>query len=414
MRPPITAGRVPRNSRFVNLSVEFCGAPAVMRAPANRNPPQARMLGRALDLCFISLSSRARPGILLRSRALRTKLFLRTATNSDETDALGCGRVSCGSSRPLFSLFPFEAAVRRCRVPFLPITATHARLSSRSHPSHGLRESFLEAGCDPSFPSLDGTPRHGLFQNVSGTFKIERQPNEQVLLTDNPLYFQARRVERFAGDLYFVQGAWITICDPQHPKWQFFAPEARIRLDKTVALVNANFRLFRVPLVWLPYATAPAGSKIRQSGLLIPEVGQSSRKGFIFGDAFYLAPLAWLDTTFGAQYMSRRGVLERGNFRARPFENTSVEYTYFGVDDRGLLTDGTRSPQGGQQQRLEIQSLLPHGWRFVTDYNHLSSLTFRLAFADTFGDAINAEVQSALFLTNNFRGFSLNLRSEER
>jgi len=45
----------------------------------------------------------------------------------------------------------------------------------------------------------------------------------------------------------------------------------------------------------------------------------------------------------------------------------------------------------------------------VTDYNHLSSLTFRLAFADTFGDAINAEVQSALFLTNNFRGFSLNL-----
>ena len=35
---------------------------------------------------------------------------------------------------------------------------------------------------------------HGLFQNVHGTFKIERQPNEQVLLTENPLYFQARSV----------------------------------------------------------------------------------------------------------------------------------------------------------------------------------------------------------------------------
>jgi LPS-assembly protein len=250
---------------------------------------------------------------------------------------------------------------------------------------------------------------HGLFQNVHGTFKVVRQPNEQVLLTDNPLYFQARTVERFAGDLYFVQRAWITICDPEHPKWQFYAPEARIRLDKTVALVNANFRLFRVPLVWLPYATAPAGAKVRQSGLLIPDIGQSSRKGFIFGDAFYLAPLSWMDTTFGAQFMSRRGVLERGSFRAKPFENTSIEYTYFGVDDRGLLNpDGTRSPQGGEQQRLELQSLLPHGWRFVTDYNQLSSLTFRLAFADTFGDAINSEVRSAMFLTNNFRGFSLN------
>src|SRR5439155_5045863 len=121
---------------------------------------------------------------------------------------------------------------------------------------------------------------HGLFQNVHGTFKIERQPNDQVLLTDNPLYFEARTVERFAGDLYFVQRAWITICDPGRPKWQFYAPEARIRLDKTVALVNANFRLFRVPLIWLPYATAPAGRKVRQSGFLIPDIGQSSRKGF--------------------------------------------------------------------------------------------------------------------------------------
>lgn len=251
---------------------------------------------------------------------------------------------------------------------------------------------------------------HGLFQNVHGTFKVVRQPNDQVLLTDNPLYFEARTVERFAGDLYFVQRAWITICDPEHPKWQFYAPEARIRLDKTVALVNANFRLFRVPLVWLPYATAPAGSKVRQSGFLIPDIGQSSRKGFILGDAFYLAPLSWLDTTLGGQFMSRRGFLERGDFRAKPFENTSVEYTYFGVDDRGLLNPGstTRSPQGGQQQRLEIQSLLPHGWRFVTDYNQLSSLTFRLAFADSFGEAINSEVRSAIFLTNNFRGFSLN------
>jgi len=250
---------------------------------------------------------------------------------------------------------------------------------------------------------------HGSFHNVRGTIKVERQPNPEVLLTDNPLYFEARDVERFAGDVYLVHGAWITICDPTHPKWQFYAPHARIRVDKTVALVNANFRLFRVPLLWLPYATAPAGPKVRGSGFLIPDIGQSSRKGFIFGDAFYFAPRPWLDATFGAQLMSRRGNLERGQFRAKPFENTSIQYTYLGVNDRGLLNpDGSRSPQGGEQQRLEIQSLLPNGWRFVTDYNQLSSLTFRLAFADTYGEAINSEVRSAVFLTKNFSGFSLN------
>jgi LPS-assembly protein len=250
---------------------------------------------------------------------------------------------------------------------------------------------------------------HGFFQNVRGTIKIERAPNPALLLSDNPLYFEAQDVERFPDDVYVVHRAWITICDPAKPKWQFYAPRARIRLNKTVALVNANFRLFRVPLIWLPYVTTPAGEKVRQTGFLIPDVGQSSRKGFIIGDAFYLAPTPWMDATIGGQYLSRRGSLERASFRAKPFEDTSIEYSYFGVQDRGLLNpDGTRSPQGGEQQSLEIKSLLPGGWRFVTDYNYLSSLTFRLAFADTFGEAINSEVRSAVFLTNNFRGFSLN------
>ncbi|HEX4546160.1 MAG TPA: LPS assembly protein LptD [Candidatus Acidoferrum sp.] len=250
---------------------------------------------------------------------------------------------------------------------------------------------------------------HGLFHNVHGTVKIERRPNPSVLISGNPLYFEARDVERFAGDVYLVRRAWITVCDPEHLTWQFYAPHARIRLDKTAALVNANFRLFRVPLIWLPYATAPAGPKVRQTGLLIPDIGQSSRKGFIAGDAFYWAPKPWLDATLGAQFLSRRGVLERGSFRGKPFEDTSLAYSYFGVDDRGLLNpDGTRNKQGGEEQRLEIQSLLPRGWRFVTDYNQLSSLTFRLAFSDTFGEATNSEVRSAVFFTNNFRGFSLN------
>jgi LPS-assembly protein len=254
---------------------------------------------------------------------------------------------------------------------------------------------------------------HGTFTNVRGTVKIERRANPLILTSQNPLYFQAPEVERFPGDIYLVRRGWITICDPQHPTWQFYAPHARIRLDKTVALVNANFRLYRVPLIWLPYATAPAGEKIRQSGILLPVISQSNAKGFVLGDALYLAPKPWLDTTLGYEFLSKRGSAERAEFRARPFENTSIKYTYFGVIDRGLRLPGPNDTtlvekQGGHQQQLEVQSLLPQGWRFVADVNELTSLTFRLAFADTFGDAITSEVRSATFLTNNFRGFSLN------
>ena len=247
-----------------------------------------------------------------------------------------------------------------------------------------------------------GTGR-GTFINVRGTVKIERQPNPTILVTDNPLYFEARLVERFGNDFYIIHQAWITVCDPRQPKWQFYAPRARVRLGKTMALVNANFRLFRVPLIWMPYATAPAGAKIRQSGLLVPVAGNSTSKGFVFGDEFYWAPASWMDTTLGAEYLSRRGSAERAQFRATPWENTTIRYTYFGVIDR--------EHQGGHQQRLSLQSLLPHDWRFVADVNELSSLTFQLAFSPTYGEAINSDIRSSIFLTHNFRGFSFNLAS---
>ncbi len=249
----------------------------------------------------------------------------------------------------------------------------------------------------------------GTFKNVRGTVRLERRPNPSVLITQNPLYFEAKEVERISADNYIVRHSWFTVCDPQHPTWQFYAPEAKISLNKSVALINSNFRIYRVPLIWLPFATAPAGDHIRQSGFLVPIVGNSNSKGFIIGDAFYWAPKSWMDATVGFEYFSRRGPAERAEFRARPFENTVIKYTYYGVQDRGIPgPNDTIQNQGGYQQQLEIQSLWNHGWRFVTDLNQLSSLTFRLAFADSYGDAINSDVRSAVFLTNNFRGYSFN------
>ena len=140
----------------------------------------------------------------------------------------------------------------------------------------------------------------GTFTIVRGFIKIERKPNPTVLITENPLYFEAKNVEKYNNDLYILSSAWITVCDPEHPRWQFFAQHARVQVDKKVALVNANFRLLQIPLVWLPYATAPAGTKVRESGFLIPIIGNSSSKGLVLGDAFYWAPAPWLDTTLGA------------------------------------------------------------------------------------------------------------------
>ena len=255
----------------------------------------------------------------------------------------------------------------------------------------------------------------GVFRNVRGSIHMERRGNPMVLISQNPLYFQAKEVDRISEDVYDVHHGWFTICDPRSPTWQFYAPEAHVTLEKSVAMVNANFRLFRVPLLWTPFATAPAGTHVRQSGFMLPVLGNSNSKGFVFGDAFYWAPKPWLDTTAGFEYFSKRGPGERGVFRAQPFENTTIKYSYRGVQDRGIVVGTPTGPelekQGGYEQEVEVQSVWKDGWRFVTDFNQLSSPIFRLAFAGTYSEAINSEIRSSVFLTKNFGAYSFNLSS---
>ncbi|MGH9680930.1 MAG: LPS-assembly protein LptD [Candidatus Acidiferrales bacterium] len=258
----------------------------------------------------------------------------------------------------------------------------------------------------------------GRFEHVRGAVNAAHPPNSAVLVSPNPLIFEAAEVRRLDARTYTVDHAWLTVCLPEKPSWKFYASHATLHVEKSVALVDANFRLFRVPLLYLPYATFPAGRNLRQSGLLMPEFSDTSLKGIVVGDGYYWAPKSWMDLSLGGAYLSRRGGQQNEEFRAKPWENVTLSAKYFGVIDRGLPTAVTDASgnvvnelvkQGGHSAQFELDAHLPHGWRAVTDYNQLSSLTFQLAFAPTFGDAVNSEVRSSEFLTNNFHGFSVDL-----
>jgi LPS-assembly protein len=116
-----------------------------------------------------------------------------------------------------------------------------------------------------------------------------------------------------------------------------------------------------------------------------------------------------MDLTLGGAYYSRRGWAQNGELRMRPWENANLEATYFGVMDRGLEQPDGAPPlkQGGHEARLLFTAQLPDQWRAVADLDQLTSLTFRLAFSETFTQAINSEVRNTAFLTRNFRGLSI-------
>jgi len=247
----------------------------------------------------------------------------------------------------------------------------------------------------------------GTFHHVRATFAVQRRPTPTLLISPNPITFEAEEADRLDENTYRIRKAWLTVCDAEHPTWKFYAPQATIELQKSAQLENGNFRFLSVPVLYLPYATFPA-EKRRQSGFLIPEFGDSSRKGLILGTSYYWAPVDWMDATVGSEYFSKRGWNQKAQIRMKPWENARLDADYYGVIDRGLeQPNAPPIPQGGHEVRLLFTSLLSNNWRAVADLDQLSSLTFRLAWSETYTQAVNSEVRNTAFLSHNFNGFSL-------
>src|SRR5690348_11430074 len=176
----------------------------------------------------------------------------------------------------------------------------------------------------------------GSFEKVRGSVKAEHFANPNVLVSPNPLTFSAEKVDRLNESTLVVSHAWVTVCRPDRPVWKFYAPKATIHIEKSIRLENATFRLFYVPIVYLPRSSLPVGHKLRQSGLLVPAATKSTTKGYVLGDSFYWAPADWMDATVGAQYLSKRGSSENGELRMKPWENATLTANYYGVIDRGI------------------------------------------------------------------------------
>ncbi len=252
----------------------------------------------------------------------------------------------------------------------------------------------------------------GQFYQVRGATGARAGAAQTVLLTTtNPYYFEARRVDKIADNTYMVYDGFVTSCRPPDPIWTFSAPRAKVKPGESVTIHNSLVKLGnKIPFFFSPFLYHSLKRIPRSSGFLTPNVGNSSRKGRVFGGAFFWAINRSADAEVGLEYYSERGWAQRGTFRARPNANTTFSASYFGVVDRGLKLPNSsqRLKQGGRTLVVNGSSELPRGFRAVANINYLSSFNFRLAFTETYLDAVNTAVHSSAFVSNNFRGFSLN------
>lgn len=171
----------------------------------------------------------------------------------------------------------------------------------------------------------------------------------------------ARRAVRKDGNVSEFEHGKFTPCksDPgKPPLWCLSA--SRIVHDQQAATItyqDAQFELFGVPIMYLPYFQHADPSVKRRTGFLLPDYMNSTQLGFGVTLPYYFALSPNYDFTFAPQYLSKQGVLYQGEWRHRvAFGDISGTYT---VKLAGIDQDANDLPGDipqAQRDRLD-------GWR---------------------------------------------------
>ena len=250
----------------------------------------------------------------------------------------------------------------------------------------------------------------GIFYSVVGTVGLHLKKTRYVLTTTNPFAFTGKIVEKHGPEHYLVRQGTVTTCELPRPKWLFGGKQISVDVDSTAKIYNSDFRVMGLPVFYFPFVQFPV-QRERKSGVLIPTFGTSSTKGYIAGDSVYWAPNRSTDLLAGAEYYSKRGWFERGEFRTRPNDSSYVLFNYSGMVDRGIGAPPNVQNQGGEDARLLAER--PFGtFRGVANVDYLSSYVFRIAFTDVYTQAIYSEVRTQIFLSITTNGFHVNALAE--
>ncbi len=140
---------------------------------------------------------------------------------------------------------------------------------------------------------------------VATTKGVIEQP--AVFLKQPNLHLSGSRLERSSAIDYAVTDGYFTTCDGEEPSWRINAAAIDITLEEYASARHALFYLGKVPIFYFPYLILPIKTE-RQSGLLIPTIGNSTKKGFSFSQPFYWVMSPSADATLTLDLQTRRGV----------------------------------------------------------------------------------------------------------
>lgn len=265
--------------------------------------------------------------------------------------------------------------------------------------------------CDKAEYYLD--KETGRFYQPRGTSpaKIDARPG--LLVTSNPFYFQGEWAEKLKEqkkdgtfqDRYVLHNGFVTDCKVPNPAWTLKGPKFDIIPGDRAVAYNTFYRVRGVPLFFSPIFYKSLKRLPRRSGFLMPNLGNSSRFGFMVGAGYYWAINRSYDLMYRGQWFTTRGLASTVDFRGRPTEGSEFNFYLYDVRDRGTTIDGNSYKYPGYFAQFNGKAKLGKGFNAFTQINYLSSFAFRQEFTQSFFEAISAETHSVAYIEKHWSSF---------
>ena len=223
-----------------------------------------------------------------------------------------------------------------------------------------------------------------------------------------PYYrLSAERMDRVGDGVYEVRRGVFTTCEGDDPPWSFHFGSGTADLDDIVYGRDASFWVKSVPVLpWVPFFAA-ALRRERQSGFLIPEFGQSSRKGFFTKVPYFWAINDSQDLTVTLDAFSQRGFGLETQYRYVLSREQRGDLSLFGANE-SLRTDA----HAGVPENRGVASF-HHDWQitprlsFKVNANVVSDDLILRDYGNRLADRATQRAETNVFVSQVWDAWSL-------
>jgi LPS-assembly protein len=258
--------------------------------------------------------------------------------------------------------------------------------------------------CDELWYHTERGNEHGKFVNVVGETQPRIITKPGMLTSSQPFHFEGEWAERL-GAKYILYKGWVTDCTMPDPWWRMTGPKFDIIPHVRAIAHGSTFRLRGIPLFYFPWFYRPLEREPRKSGLLLPEPGNSSVRGFTLAMGYFWAINRSYDVTYRAEGFTSGSLTHHAEFRGKPKEGTDFDAIFFGAQDHST-TPGAPT-YSGFTLTMVGHSDLGDGWTARGNLNYTSSFRFRQDWTQSFNEAVGSEIHSVGFIDKNWSTFTL-------